>query len=166
MLVVADASPLIFLGRLGLLDLLPSLYGRVLVPEAVFREATRGGENLPGSTAIRVADWIEVVPGESDPDLRQALEEQLDKGEAAAIALAQSVEADLLLIDERQGRRLARRMGLSVKGTLGVLVSARRDGLLSELKPILERLLHEGAWITEHLVRSALESVGEQQEED
>jgi predicted nucleic acid-binding protein len=115
MLVVADASPLIFLGRLGLLDLLPNLYGRVLVPEAVFREATRGGENLPGSTAIRVADWIEVVPGESDPDLRQALEEHLDKGEAAAIALAQSVEADLLLIDERQGRRVPGEAGEAVR---------------------------------------------------
>jgi hypothetical protein len=131
MLVVADASPLILLGKLGLLDLLPDLYDQVVVPRVVLDEVTSGEEELPGSRAVRDARWLDVV--ESDAAAPGALEatlrNELDRGEAAAIALAESLDADLLLIDERQGRRAARRLGLEIKGTLGALVQGRRRGL-------------------------------------
>lgn len=164
MVVVADASPLIFLSRLDLLHVLRGLYGRILVPEEVYSEATAGDES-PGALSIRAADWIEILrPTENQP-FHEAVQEELDAGEAAAIRLALERDADLVLIDERQGRRVARRLGLEVKGTLGVLVTARREGLLEELQPALEQLVEVGAWVTEDIVRAALEAVGEPADE-
>ena len=160
MVVVADASPLIFLSRLGLLHLLSDLYGIVLVPRAAHSEVT-ADEEASGALAVRDADWIQVADPTENQPLQQAAQEELDAGEAAAIRLALERDADLLLIDERQGRRVARRLGLEIKGTLGILVASRREGLLEELRPILEKLIEVGAWVTEDLVRATLEAVGE-----
>lgn len=164
MLVVADASPLILLGRLELLDLLPRLFDRVITPREVFQEVTGGEIALPGGRAVRRAEWLEVVDvGSEDQEALQAtLRGELDLGEAAAITLARSRGADLVLIDERQGRRIARSLGLEVKGTVGVLLQAKRRGHVDRLKPLLERLQEEGAWLKEDLVRSVLEAAGEE----
>lgn len=78
------------------------------------------------------------------------------------IALARSLKADLVLIDERQGRRIARRLGLTVKGTLGLLVEARRQGLVPELRPLLHRLRDQGAWLGDPLIQETLRAVGEE----
>ena len=165
MLVVADASPLILLGRLGLLDLLHQLYDRVVAPRAVLDEVLGDGGDLPGSSAVREAAWLEIVDVSHEDSLWTSLQAEVDMGEAAAVALAKQLEADLLLIDERQGRRLAQQLGLKVRGTLGILVSARREGLLEKLRPILNRLVEEGAWLKPTLVRSVLEAVGEDADE-
>ena len=167
MLVVADASPLILLGRLGLLDLLPRLFERVLTPREVFQEVAGREEGLPGSRAVREAEWLEVVDGDSEAQeaLQVTLRGELDLGEAAAIALASSRGADLVLIDERQGRRIARNLGLEVKGTIGILLQARRLGLVHRLEPVLERLQEAGAWIKEDLLRAILEAAGEKPDE-
>lgn len=167
MFVVADASPLILLARLGRLDLLPSLFDRVAVPRAVFEEVASGESDLPGSRAVRSARWLEVLSsdGPSWEALEATLLDELDQGESAAIALARSRSADLLLIDERHGRRVAKRLGLQVKGTIGVLVQAKRRGLLGRLRPVLGQLRSEGAWIDEGLLRAALRAVGEEPED-
>lgn len=166
MIVVADASPLILLGKLELLGVLPKLFDRVVTPGEVYLEVTSGEEERPGSRAVRQAEWLEVLASVSEAQdaLYATLRAELDRGEAAAIALADSMGAELLLIDERQGRRVARRLGLKVRGTIGVLVRARRKGLIDRLQPVLERLQESGGWITEDLIHSALESVGERPE--
>jgi predicted nucleic acid-binding protein len=82
-------------------------------------------------------------------------------GETAAILLAESLHADLLLIDERPGREVAQERGLAVRGTLGVLVQARQSNVLPALKPVLDSLVAEGFRIAPALVRQALEHVGE-----
>ncbi len=101
MRVVTGTSPLIFLSRLGLLDVLPALYDRVLVPEVVLAEVAAGGEDAPGSREVRSARWLEVSSSTGDTSIQDAIREELDAGEAAAICLARSLTADLLLIDER-----------------------------------------------------------------
>jgi predicted nucleic acid-binding protein len=90
-----------------------------------------------------------------------ALADNLDPGEAAAIALALLRGADLLLIDDLDGRRAATARGLSIRGTLGVLVEATRAGLLPALRPALDTLLGAGFRLDERLARLALEAVGE-----
>lgn len=167
MLVVADASPLILLGRLELLHLLPRLFDRVVTPREVFQEVAGEEIALPGSRAVRRAEWLEVVDLDSEAQeaLQATLRSELDLGEAAAIALARARGADLLLIDERQGRRIARSLGLEITGTIGVLLQAKRRGLIDELRPVLERLQEQGAWIKEDLLHAVLEAVGEEPEE-
>lgn len=156
MVVVADTSPLIYLSRVGALGLLHTLFGEVVVPRAVWTEVVEQRTAAPGLDALRIANWLRVV----DQEL-PVLDLGLDAGETAAILLAESLQADLLLIDERLGRRVAESRGLIVRGTLGVLVQARRTGALPALRPVLERLVADGFRISPTLIREALTAVGE-----
>ena len=156
MVVVADASPLIYLSRVGVLEVLAELFGEVMVPRAVWAEVVDRRPSAPGLDVLTSAHWIRVVDTElAVTDLG------LDAGETAAIQLALTLRAELLLIDERLGRRVAVARGITVRGTLGVLVQARRAGALPALRPVLERLVAEGFRISPALLREALAAVGE-----
>lgn len=150
MRVVADAGPLIHLSWIDRLDLLGRLYEEVLVCPTVQREVlaappgTRGLEALRGAFASAPFS----VRGTTGPQP----ELPLDPGERESIALALESTADLVLVDEQAGRREARRMGLRVGGTLGVLVEARRRGFLPALSPDVEALRRYGYWLSPRLV--------------
>lgn len=160
-LVVADAGPLTALARIDQIDLLPTLHGRVHVPEDVWHEVVVCGAGLPGSSLLSAASWVDRgAPLEGDPVLR-ALDGLLDPGEAAAITTAVGRQADLLLIDERKGRRIARSLGLTVKGTLGVLLAARRLGHLRSLGEVVEALRHNEVHLSDELVAEVLRVSGE-----
>ena len=124
--VVADTSPLNYLIQIRCDHVLPSLYERVFVPTAVIEELGH-----PGTVAaVRVwlarrPAWLVVEQVDDAPDSRLA---RLDAGERQAIQLAKRAHADLILMDERPGVRLARQEGLAVTGTLGVLLQAARRG--------------------------------------
>ncbi len=156
MLVVADSSPLIYLSRVGVLQLLATAFGEVIVPVAVWEEVVDARPDLPGVGEIRSAAWLKV-------DKRSLPNENLglDPGETAAILLAQVLHADLLLIDERAGRAVAEDRGITVRGTLGILVHARQTGALAVLRPTLEALIAEGFRISPALVTESLRRVGE-----
>lgn len=136
-MVVSDASPLINLAAIGHLDLLRALYGTVCIPNAVHREVTRF-EEQPGADAVQSLEWVKAQSCPR-PDLATALGQDLDAGEAEAIALAVDTGA-LLLIDERAGRRAASRLDVSRLGLLGVLVEAKRAGHIPVLRPLLRSL--------------------------
>ena len=156
MVVVADSSPLIYLSRAGVLSVLASVYGDVVVPQAVWDEVVARRPSAPGVEAIRQAHWIRVDNRELPlADLG------LDPGETAAILLAEAVHADVLLIDERLGREVAEARGLAVRGTLGLLVLARQIGALAALRPVLDALVTDGFRIVPALVQEALSRVGE-----
>lgn len=144
--IVADAGPLIGLARAGLISLLTHLYERVLVPTAVLEELQLDGAR-PGSAALAggiEAGWLACEPLAETEDLASLLL-VLDRGEAEAVLLAASRPAHLLLIAERRGRAVARSRGLRVVGTGGILLNARRAGLLAEsLESALERLAAAG----------------------
>ena len=147
MLVVADSSPLIYLSRVGVLRVLASLFGNVVVPRAVWDEAVERRPSAHGIDALRQAPWLQIADTPSPQ-----LDLGLDPGETAAILVAESLHADLLLIDERAGRRVAQERGLVVRGTLGVLVQARHANLPPALKPVLDALVAEGFRIAPALV--------------
>ena len=151
MIVVGDASVLIALERIDLWFMLPLLYGEVHLPATVWREV-----GLVDAPPGRVAPaWLvrheprEVAAIASDGG-------RLDPGEAEAIQLAQLLRAELLLIDEAAGRRIAIRLGLKVTGVVGVLIEARRRSEIPELRPYLERLRSAGFWLGEPLITAAL----------
>ena len=127
MIVVADTSPLNYIILIGAADVLQPLYTSVVVPQTVADEliASRTPPAVRTWIAKRPA-WLHILPDPpSDPTLSA-----LDPGERAAIALAVSVHASRLLIDDFDGRAEAERRSLRVTGTLGVLVAAHRSGLL------------------------------------
>ena len=128
MIVVADTSPINYLILIGEIDVLPALYEQIVIPDAVLEELTR-----PVSPAA-VRKWLENppawldirTPGSTNPEPSIPL----DAGELEAIALAEELDADLLIVDDWAARSEAERLGLRVLGTLGVLRDAAADGLL------------------------------------
>jgi len=160
LIVVADSGPLIHLSLIGRLDLLSGLYGKILIPDLVYNEVVKSGEGLPGSLEVAGADWIAVENHHPD-DLFRLLRGELDAGEAAAITLAIDRQAEWFLSDDRPARLAAERLGLKVCGTVGILVTAKNQGLVARVAPLLLRLRKEGVWLGEELVKRVLESLGE-----
>ncbi len=139
MRVVSDASALINLARISELDLLRRLYGGLLIPKAVWQEVVVEGAGQPGAEEVRRASWIETYDVANE-HLVRALRQNLDAGEAEAVALALEMGVDLLLMDERLGRETARHLGVRRVGLIGVLIMAKRSGLIDAVKPYLDRL--------------------------
>ena len=159
LLVVADASPLILLAKLGRLPLLTALAEQVWVPSTVWREVVARGENRPEIAQI-VATFSGSVR-DADPELQAAFELQVDAGEAAALALAAKNRHALLLIDDRRGRRVATASGLRHLGTLGLLLRAKRHGLIAAVALELAALRQHGLFVDERLVEEVLKAAGE-----
>ena len=162
--VVADTSPVFYLAKLGRLVLLRDLYGRVDIPAEVWREVQAGIRAAPETgTAINAAadnGWLVIT--EATLHIAALEREDLDPGERSAIALAQQLGGALLIIDEKRGRTAAARFGLTVTGTLGVLIEAKHRGLLAALKPELLRLRAEtGFRFSADLEQHALMQAGE-----
>lgn len=161
MIVVSDTSPIINLAAIGRLDILATLYGQILIPDAVYMEIVLAGAGLPGADDVRAASWIE-TRSIADLTLASGLQLELDRGEAEAISLAVDTHADLLLMDERRGRKAAARIGVPVLGLLGVVVHAKRLGLLPAVRPILDALVSQaGFYIGDDLYRHVLTASGE-----
>ena len=132
--VILNNTPLVALWSIGHLTLLRDLYGEVLIPQAVYEEFL-ATERLVRQVALGEAPWIKIMPLVNP---RQALVYVgLDQGEAEVLALANEQSARLVIIDERKGRRYAKRLGLPLTGTVGVLLTAKNNGLISALAPLI-----------------------------
>jgi len=158
MIIVADASPLIALSRVGRLDLLRQMFGTLIVPEAVWQEVTSVPDERPGSAELRSSTWVSHATVQ-DTALVRLLRRDLGAGESEAIVLAHELHADVLLIDERLGRSAATRLGLTITGLVGVLIDARRSGLLPDAFQVVELLRTEaGFWISDSLAKLIIDS--------
>jgi predicted nucleic acid-binding protein len=161
MSIVSDASALINLARIGKLDLLHQLYDELLVPEAVWQEVVVEGAGHPGADEVKTASWIK-MRAVTNGQLVQVLRQDLDAGEAEAIALALEVGAELLLMDEHLGRETARHLGLRYIGLIGILIEAKHKGLIQAVKPYLDALRDiAGFRISDALYRRVLQDEGE-----
>jgi predicted nucleic acid-binding protein len=153
MLVIADASPLHYLILLESTDILPVLFGRIVIPRAVAEEL----QHRQTPTVVRV--WMVTPPAWlSIQDVSTASEgnlAHLDPGEQEVIRLAQALHADLVLMDEWEGRREAGRRALTVTGVLGVLERAAQHELL-DLPSTLTRLLASNFYAPANLSRDML----------
>lgn len=157
--VVCDTGPLIALSLVDHLQILQRLFQRVAVPRAVLDEVSAGGSERPGCQAILAADWFEAV-ADVVPDPLLAAE--LGAGEAAVIASAYGVGARLVLLDDRKARRIATgAYNLRVMGTAGVLVFAKRAGLIPAVRPLLEVMIARGYYLSQRLVDQTTSAAGE-----
>jgi predicted nucleic acid-binding protein len=153
MIVVSDTSPLTALLAIGQSDLLTKLFGDVVIPPAVKSELLRTHPVLPA--------WLR-VQSLRDNTKAALYAQSVDHGEAEAIALAEELHADHLLIDERKGRRLAQQQGLPVLGLLGVVLLAKRKRLIPSARELLAQLDREaGIYLGDDLKEAALKSAGE-----
>jgi hypothetical protein len=131
MIVVSDTTALTALLQVGLEEILPRLFNEVVIPEAVERELRRAHSVLPS--------FLHTIPV-ADRKIVDRLCRELDQGEAEAIALMLEKRGDLLLIDERKGRRVAQREGVPVIGLLGVLLEAKRRSFIPSLREAVGKL--------------------------
>lgn len=163
--VVADATPLHYFILIGALQVLPSIFGRIHIPIEVHDEL--GCEAAPPDVRALMQQrppWLEVVAAPLGAVIDPTLE-TLDLGERAAIVLAESIGAELLLIDDRAGARLAQRRGLAVTGTLGVMDLASRAGLL-DLRDAFVRLRKTNFRYPPSLMEMLLEEEGKRKKRE
>ena len=152
---IVDTGPLIILYQIGLLPLLRNLYGRLFIPEAVRDELLKG----PSGQAILASGLVE-VRSVSDRGAVEILRAFLDEGEAEAIQLARELQTTII-IDERRGRRIAKSLGLKVRGTLSILLELKRSGLIDSVKSFIDKMFKKGYYLSEELAMEVLRVAGE-----
>ncbi len=158
MIVVSDTSPITNLIKIGRLELLRGLFGEVVVPPEVFEELCI----LPAQAALlSKTDWLRVeIP--QNPLLLEQLLEQLDIGEAASIVVALQLHADLLLMDERKGRRAASALGIKITGLLGIFLRAKEKGLIASVGAVIDELASQTNFrVSTRVIEEALRLSGE-----
>lgn len=161
MIVVSNTSPLTNLAAIGQFHLLHDLYAELHIADGVWAELNAGGYRWPGRDAVAAAAWIQ-RHRVSNPSLVTLLQRDLDRGEAETIALALDLQANLILLDEREGRGIAQRLGLSMVGVIGVLLEAKAQGRIAQLRPQLDALRHEaGFYLSESVCQRAIALAGE-----
>jgi predicted nucleic acid-binding protein len=153
-LVVSDTSPLLNLALINRLDLLQSQFSRVTVPRQVWGELTDGEDGLEALRELRETGFLQLVEVDRS-NLFVELFHELDLGETAAICYAAEEGAALVLLDERDGRRVARRHDLNVTGVIGVLLRGANTGAV-DLEHELNALRDAGFWISDDLYERIL----------
>jgi predicted nucleic acid-binding protein len=151
-IVVSDTSPLNYLVLIGAIEVLPALFDEIYAPAEVIDELKHSGAPVSVKVWIQSPpDWLRVAA----PSIGVTTSIRLGPGETQAIALAKELQADLILIDERKGRKVAAEHGLKAVGTLNVLEFASERGLI-DIKTTLETLRQTSFYITDEYVAAAL----------
>jgi uncharacterized protein len=159
--VISNAVPLITLSKVGNLHLLKELYGTIIIPEMVQYEIVVQGQGAVSAEEVGKAAWIN-VQAVTNKLAVELLRERLDAGESEAIVLAMESKADLLLMDEARGRRISEGHGIKLIGTLGLFVMAKKNGLITTIRPLLDQLMNVGFYMSSDLYQAMLEQAGEQ----
>ena len=148
-IIIADASCLILFEKLKLLDILHQLFGWIIITQDV---ADEFGNDVP--------EWI-IITEPKDRASVLVLESSVDRGEASSIALALEFSQCLLIIDDRKGRQVARRLGINITGSLGVLVDAKMEGIISQIKPVLGKIKQTNFRFSKQIETEILRHAGE-----
>jgi predicted nucleic acid-binding protein len=158
--VVTNTTPLIALSYTGQLDLLKKLYGEIIIPDAVYRELSVKKESVCKKAVDKSLDWIHVEKIKNQM-AKNMYKTQLHEGEVEVMILSQEINADVVIIDDANAKKHAKYLGLPVTGTLGVLIKAKQEGYLDELKPVLQIMVDNNIYISKKLVDLCLKQVGE-----
>ena len=156
---VVNASPIILLAKVGLVELLQNLGAAVVIPEAAEREIQRRGPTDAGVQALAQATWLLTVDPGPIPPAVSAL--GLGDGENGVLAHALANPGSGVIVDDQGARNAAAAMGLSLLGTLGVVVFAKTHGFIPAARPVVEQLRQNGMYLTDQLMNNALAQIGE-----
>ena len=158
-LAVVNTSPLFYLHRIGLLEVLHELYGNITLPKAVEKELEKG--HIQGEDVPQLADYpgIEII-SVSTPEYLDLIVD-LGLGESEVLAIATYHPSALVILDDKLARRIAEMQGFRLTGTAGVLLRAKEKGLIPALEPVIEKLLSLNFRLRPELVKAILELAGE-----
>jgi len=160
MKAVSDSTILIGLAKIEKTDLLRDIFQKIYIPEAVFREVAEEGDQRAGAKTVREAGWI-IRKQIHDYTQVNMLMTVLEKGEAEVLVLAKEIQAELILLDEEKARKTAVRAGFKVMGLIGILIVAKRLGLIATIRTYIEKLQREKFRLSEKVVNTALKQAGE-----
>ena len=163
-IVVSDTTAITHLAKIGALNILRQLYYEILIPQAVYSELCGVKRTQPGALHVLNASWIKVIPIKNKL-IAKKLMRHLDLGESEAIALAIETNADILIIDEIAGRAVAKKCVNKIIGMIGVLLEAKKQGIISSVKPYLDQLRSTGFRMSIDLYNLSLKQTGELTEE-
>lgn len=156
--IVVNSTPLIILGKIDELEILKNLYGEIIIPQAVFEEVT--SKNDFTKEKILNSSWIKILEVQ-DKTNRKIYQSKLHDGEVEVMMLAKEISADLLIIDDNAAKKTAKFLEFKVTGTLGILLKAKSEKIISEVKPILEKMLEKSFYISEEVIKLVLKTAGE-----
>lgn len=154
-----NASPLIFLTKRDLSDLLRLVAPKIIVPEAVAAEIQRFGPDDPTAQMLAATPWLEVVSTPPVPPAIQAWD--LGPGESAVLAWCYAEPETLGIIDDLAARHCAKAFGIPVKGTLGLVLLAKQEGRIPAARPVLEELRSLGMYLSDAVLNRSLRMVAE-----
>ena len=154
MIVISDTTPIISLIKINKLELIQKLFEKVTIPQAVYYELVSNPRFASEASIVYNSSYISIVKIDNQKKVEELkYNSGLDTGESEAIVCSKLVKADLLLMDEQKGRTVARNLGLSITGTIGILIQSFKEGFISK-KEIIEsiKILKEsGRYISEAL---------------
>lgn len=160
MTVVSNATPLINFAAINRLDILQATLRQIVIPQAVFSETT--GSGFPGTPFVLEAiekGWLEIRPVNT---IASAIPVELDDGEREAISLALETGVERILLDEREARLVADQLGLQVVGTLGILLLAKNQQIIQQVRPLLDAMIDIAQyWVSTTLYEQVLKQAGE-----
>lgn len=157
--IIVNTSPWIALSICGQNHLLKMLYDEIYIPFKVKEEILAGGKQGVGFKELKASPWLKI---EKVFDIEKVkLLYELEQGEAEVIILAKEKGIKQVMIDEKIARLQAKVLGLEVIGTLGLLLKAKRRGMLSAIKPLIIKITENGIWIKEEIVEGILKAAEE-----
>lgn len=156
--IISNTTPIITLLSISKLDILKDIYGKIIIPQAVYNEIEEG-KNKAFYTDLSKIEWIEIKQIKDREPLKYIYD--LDKGEAEVIVLANELKADLVIIDEKLGREYANHFNLKLTGTIGILLKAKEQGLTENIKPLLKTMKANGIWLSQKFINQILKTANE-----
>ena len=148
-LVIADTSCLIFLTKIDELNILRANYSRIIITPEIAKEYTR-----------EIPEWIEII-SVKNKSLQLVLEESLDRGESTALALSFEIKDATVILDDLKARKVAGKLGITITGTIGVIVKAKLRGTIPSAKNILLKISDTDFRISSKTIDEAIKQAGE-----
>ena len=158
--IVVNTTPIIALSHLGKLSLLGAIYGEVTIPSAVREEVFAKEDSICVSEFFKNEKYIKVRDIENTL-AKSLFKSQLHSGEVEVMILAKELSADLVIIDDANAKKYAEYLGLTVTGTLGVLLRAKELGLIEKLKPYVDNMRNDDIFLSDRVVNYCLKLAGE-----
>lgn len=162
MIIVSNTTPIITLIKVDKLNILKVLFGKVYISTGVYEELISNKVFENEAKVIENSEFVKIIKVKNEFAVKLLQKNMgLDLGESEAIVLCEELKGDILVIDERKGRSVAKSMSINITGTLGLLVKAKEKGLIQKLKPILDTLIENNIRISAKLYEDILEKAGE-----